>query len=102
MIKIHDRVTRAGDARVGEVINIIGDTVIIQYLTGEKIKTTLDRVVLANETEVTITPSKYDEIVKAVMFEVADGVGNRDDLDDILRVVGAVGVSIKTRLFDGN
>jgi hypothetical protein len=102
VIKIHDRVTRQGDRRIGEVVNIIGDTVIIQYLTGGKIKTRIDQVVPAREDEITITPAKFDEVVKATMYAVAENVGDVDQLDQVLEIVGAVSSQLKERLFDGN
>ena len=102
MIKIHDRVLRDGDKRVAEVVNVIGDIVILQYLTGDKIKTTLDKVSLASEDSITLTPSKFDAVVKATMYAVAENVGDVDQLDQVLEIVGAVSSQLKERLFDGN
>ena len=101
MINVHDRVIRSGDKRVAEVVNVIDDIVILQYLTGQKVKTTLDKVSLAPENTITITPSKFDDIVKATMYAVAENVGDVEQLDQVLEIVGAVSAELKERLFDG-
>lgn len=98
--KVGDNVRVLGEKRVGEITRIIDETAIIKYSKGDKIKTLLSYLSLSSEDE-GITPEKFDEAVKAVMYEVAEDIGDTDQLDGVLEIVGAVSARIKARLFDG-
>lgn len=99
--KTGDNVRILGEKRVGEITKIIDERAIVKYQNGEKIKAPLSYLSLSSEDE-GITPEKFDEAVKAVMYDVAKNVGDTDQLDGVLEIVGAVSSQLKARLFNGD
>lgn len=100
MFQIGDRVRVVGETVVGEVERIIGDVAIVRY-KDRKSKTHIENLVAAGENYY-ITPARYDEVVKGLMYQAAEDAGNSEDLDYILKIIGMVCGQLKARLFDGN
>lgn len=100
MLKEHDRVRVTGDRRIGEIVNIIDQTIIVKYPGGDKRKVTGTEITRVTEDEIRITPSTFDEAVKAVMYETAEDAGETDQLDFMLELIAAVGSKLKARLFN--
>lgn len=102
MLKLYDRVRVTGDRRIGEIVNIIDQTVIVKYPTGDKRKVTGAEITRVTEDEIRITPTTFDEAVKAVMYETVEDAGETDQLDFMLELIAAIGSKLKERLFNGN
>ena len=101
MYKIGDRVLTP-DNSIGIIDNIIDDKTIVKYPNGNKMKYLLSDLDKAPSVTITITPEKYDDIVKVVMYDVAEDSENKDHLNFILELIGAVASKIKERLFNAD
>lgn len=104
--KVDDRV-RLGD-KFG-VIDNIGFSekneeylYIVRFGNGKKEKVLESEIAPAISEDVRITKAQFDEAVKALMYSVAEDVGDTDQLDRVLEIVGMVSRQLKTRLFEGN
>lgn len=100
-----DRVRYNG--KVGEIDNMgysernEENLYIVKFENGRKEKA-LESALSAAEEAVRITPAKYDEAVKALMYSIAEDVGDTPQLDGVLEIVGGVCGWLKARLFEGN
>lgn len=102
MFKIGDNVRILKERRVGKITNIIDDTAIVKFENSDKIKTRLSYLSYGESNDVIITPEKYDEAVKALMYTAAESAESDEQLNGILEVIGAICAQLKARLFDGN
>lgn len=99
-----DRVRYNG--KVGEIDNMgysekhEENLYIVKYDNGKKEKA-LESALSAAE-EVRITVNQFDEAVKALMYSIAEDVGDTAQLDGVLEIVGGVCGRLKARLFDKN
>lgn len=104
--KIDDRVLYNG--KVGEIDNIgYSDNneeyhYIVRFENGKKKKALESEITPAGGEDVKITATQFDEAVKAYMYSVAEDVGDTDQLDGALEIVGIVCRQLKTRLFERN
>lgn len=104
--KVDDRV-RHGD-KFG-VIDNIGFSeknkeclYIVRFGNGQKEKVLESEITPAISEDVRITKAQYDEAVKALMYSIAEDVGDTPQLDGVLEIVGGVCGRLKARLFDKN
>ena len=101
--KIGDRVRVIGKTKVAEIENIIDETALIRYPNGQKQKIGLCNLLPPlKEDYIQLTPEKFDEAVKSVMYDTAEKVGDTDQLDGVFEIVAAVSSQLKAKLFDGN
>lgn len=102
MYNINDKVRIIGETKVGIIDCIIEETAIVRYPDGKK-KININCLVppLADNS-ITLTPEKFDEAVKGVMYDAAEKATSDNQLDDILEVIAAVCSKLKSRVFDGN
>lgn len=100
--QIGDRVRIIGDRETGTIVNIIEEVALVKYANGSKKKISLVNLLPPLQGEITITREKFDEAVKALMYGVAENVGDTDRLDGVLEIVGMVCNDLKSRLFEGN
>lgn len=101
MFKRGDEVHKLGDKEVGTITEIVDTTAIVKYPGGRKDKIQLGRLA-KYEAEKRVTAAQFDEAVKALMYSVAEDVGDTDQLDGVLEIVGMVSRQLKMRLFEGN
>lgn len=101
MCNVGDRARLAFNKKVGTITEIISDVAILKYPDGTKTKAPISLLVVENDV-ISVTPAKYDEAVKALMYKVAEDVGDTDQLDNVLEIVGMVCGQLKARLFEGN
>lgn len=98
-----DRVRVIGETKVGEIVSLIEDVALVQYPKGNKRKITLVNLLPPlDDNSIRLTPETYDEAVKSIMYDIAADIGDTDQLDGVLEIVGAVSSQLKTRLFNKN
>lgn len=100
--RVGDEVQIAGQKEIATIEQIVDEVALVKYPDGKKMKTALAALLPPLTNEIVLTPDKYDEAVKALMFQVAEDVGDTDQLDSVLEIVGVVCRRLKTRLFEGN
>lgn len=102
MFNVGDRV-RTKDDRTGVIVNAdCRPTLIIGYHNGEREKILESELTKVKNETILISPAKFDNVVKALMYQAAEDAGDSKDLDFILEVIGMVCGQLKARLFDGN
>lgn len=103
MVNVRDRVRKKDDRnRVAIVDNVdCRPSIIIKYDNGEKEKVLESDLIEARDDSIRLTPERFDETVKALMYATAEDVGDTDKLDGVLEIIGAVCAQLKARLFDG-
>lgn len=100
--KVGDMVRIIGKRETGTIENIIEDVAIVKYADGRKKKIgVVNLLPPLDDKSITITPEKFDEAVKALMYAAAEDVGDTDKLDGMLEIIGAVCSQLKARLFNG-
>ena len=102
MYKIGDRVRTIGDKKTGEITNLIDNTAIVKYRGGVKKKISIFDLIPYEDNSIALTPEKFDEAVKALMYGIAKDTGDSADLDGVLEIVAIVSSNLKDRLFNGN
>lgn len=104
MIKTGDRVSKAAIPNVfGKVVNTdCAPTIIVEYSDGQREKVLASELIVVQDNAIRLTPEKYDETVKALMYATAKDVGDSEDLDQVLEIIGAVCSQLKARLFGEN
>lgn len=104
MFKIGDKVRIIGERKTGIIVKMIDDIALVQYPNGQKKKIGVVNLLppIEDNDSIEITPEKYDEYVKALMYEAAENAKNDEQLDGILEVIGVICARLKMRLFDGN
>jgi hypothetical protein len=104
MLNLGDEVYKKGELHNrGTVVNAdFPPVVIVQYKDGHKEKVNEADLIKLEPTARIITPEKFDEAVKALMYGEAEKPDNEKDLDMILEVIGVVSFKLKERLFNGN
>lgn len=101
-LKVGDRVKWVFDEKhTGTITHIIEDTAIVKYDDGTKHKDPVTSLVKVDDVKM-ITAVQFDEAVKALMYEAAEDVGDTDQLDGVLEIIGTICRQLKTRLFEGN
>jgi hypothetical protein len=102
MFKVGDEVHNLRETRVGTITNIVDNIAIIEYPPhGTKEKMPL-KYLVKNEAEKRVSVEQFDEAVKALMYSIAEDVGDTAQLDGVLEIVGGVCGRLKARLFEGN
>lgn len=104
MIKTGDRVCTTEDPNTAaKVVNTDSrPAILIEYPDGKRKKVLESRLMAYQEDAIRITPGKFDDAVRAIMYETAEGMEDSELLDGALEVVGAVCSRLKARLFGEN
>lgn len=105
MFKIGDRVRIMGTKTVAKIDNIIDNTALLVYPDGDKTKIKVNYLVPVKDTQILLTPEKFDNAVLSLMYDTAENAaegGKAGEIDDILRVIGFISGQLKERLFDSN
>lgn len=104
MFNIGDSVRIIGERATGKIVRIVDDIALVQYPDGRKKKIGVCNLFppIEDSNNIELTPEKYDEAVKALMYTAAESAESDEQLNGILEVIGAICAQLKARLFDGN
>lgn len=105
---VDDKVCINNSDKIGTIINFGYSErndqymYIVQYSNCKKEKALESELTAARDDIVRLTPNKFDEAVKALMYETAQDAESNEQLDFILELIGAVSSKLKARLFNEN
>lgn len=102
MFKVNDEVRVIGEMTTGIIENIIEDTALVRYPNGKKKVNVNCLVPPLADNSIRVTPEKYDEAVKGIMYGAAEAAEDDEQLNAILEVIAAVCSQLKARLFNGD
>lgn len=103
MFKIGDEVRVMGSKDRARIVQLIDKVAILEYPNKGRIKVSESALMPIESDAIEITPERFDEAVKSVMYATAEEMGEHEDkLDQALEVVAAVSSQLKARLFNGN